>query len=130
MSLPRPGAGPEQRRHARYPLNVAGTAWALHHAIPPFAVKASDISLSGMMLHASAQAVTALHPGDELLLAFRDAVSGDEFGLRVVLRWKRAGLMLVLGTWAFGVEFASTAEADVRRLLDPAAKAAGPLSPR
>lgn len=98
--------------------------------MPPFAVKTSDISLSGMMLHATTEHVGALKPGDELLLGFKDASTGHTFGVRAVLRWKRRGLMLMLGAWTFGVEFTATAEEDVRRLLDPAAKAAAPLSPR
>ena len=90
-------------------------------------MKASDVSLSGMMLHSSAESMGALRVGDELLFGFTDPASKDQFRLRAALRWKRRGIMRLLGAWAFGVEFTGTPEEDVRRLLDPAAKASAPL---
>ncbi len=118
-----------RRKFLRYPLTVTGTAWCLTR-VPagPFTVKTSNISLSGLMLHASSDPVELLRVGDDLLLGFPDPTSKTQIKLNARVVWKREGLMNLLGSWAFGLEFFDTPEPEIRRLHDPAAKTEEPLA--
>ena len=129
---PTPDRGPagtsNRRKHPRYPLGITGTAWCLTR-IPagPFTVRTSNISLSGLMLHASADPAELLEEGDKLLFGFPDPASGNLFALKGRIAWKRKGLMNLLGSWAFGIEFYDTAESDIRKLHDTVANKVEPL---
>jgi hypothetical protein len=96
-------------------------------AAGPFTVNVSDISLAGMMLHSSANEMISLREGDELLMGFPEPDERHQVELKTRIVWKRHGLMALLGAWSFGVVFHDTPEAEIRRLLDPAAAAHDPL---
>ena len=109
-------------------MSAAGTAWSVARvAVGPFPVKASDISLAGMMLHSSSSSMMSLAEGDELLMGFAEPDERHQVELKGRIVWKREGLMALLGLWSFGVTFHDTPEAEIRRLYDPAAAAHDPL---
>jgi hypothetical protein len=118
----------ERRKSLRYALRVEGTAWSVARvAAEPFAVIATDISRIGMRLHSAAEVLARFESGDELLLGFPHPDPDSQVRLAATLVWKRRGLMNLFGEWSFGVIFHDTPEAEIRRLLDPAARNATPL---
>jgi hypothetical protein len=121
----------ERRLSSRYALRATGTAWSVSRvAAEPFPVVASDVSRIGMRLHSAAEVLAQFENGDELLLGFPHPDQDSQVRLAVTLVWKRRGLMNLFGEWTFGVIFHDTPEAEIRRLLDPAARNATPLPER
>lgn len=111
--------GDNRRRHPRHPLRLAGTAWILERVkAPPFAVEATDVSASGMMLHGSSSAFVELVPGDGILVGFPLPHSKERVSVKGKLAWKRMGLMAIFGEWSFGIEFHATPEDDIRKLTE------------
>jgi hypothetical protein len=126
-----PGPGKERRRLPRYPTRVEGTAWSVTRvAVDPFNVMVTDISLEGMMLHTAAEELGRFQVGDDLLLGFPHPTPDNQVRLRGQVVWKRRGVMNLLGSWTFGVEFHDTPEPEIRKLLDPAARGQTPLPDR
>ena len=120
-----PIRGSDQRKHPRYAYAAAGTAWCrVRFQAQSFAVTAGNIGLGGMMLQAFADPAEALRCGDELILGFPDPVSKKQVKLKARVKWKRPGVMNLLGGEAivrFGLEFHDTPESDIRKLHDPLA---------
>ena len=127
---PSPGADvPNRRKSPRYSLSVPGSAWCLTRvSAGPLSITTSNISLSGLMIHASADPAELLREGDELVLGFPHAGSKAQVMLKVRIVWRRQGLANLLGSWAFGVVFFDTPDEEVRKLHDPAAKEGEPLA--
>jgi hypothetical protein len=123
-----PVPGSNRRVFPRYPLSVAGTAWSLTRVpVGPFQVRASNISLAGIMLHSSVNAMLSLREGDELLLGFPEPDSRRQIEFKARIVWKRHGLAVLLGSWSFGAVFHDTPETEIRKLLDPASAAHAPI---
>lgn len=122
------GEGWNRRKSPRYALTARGTGWCLTR-VPagPFDVTTSNISMTGMMIHASSDPAELLREGDDLLLGFPDPGSRSQMTLKARVVWRRQGLMNLLGSWAFGVEFRETAEEQIRKLYDPAVRKGEPL---
>jgi hypothetical protein len=122
------GGGAERRVQPRYQFKVPGTAWGITRAaVGPFPVTSSNISLTGIMLHTSSDDITALVPGDRILLGFNLPQSREQVKVTVAVVWKRQGVVSLLGRWSFGAYFVDTPEAEIRKLFDPAAAAGKPL---
>ncbi len=111
---------PNRRAHPRYALRATGSAWCLTRAAGPYDVAATDISLGGMMLHTNAPDIDRVEPGDELLLGFPEPGAKTRLSLKGRLVWKARGLMSLVGSWSFGIQFRGVAEEEIRKLLGPA----------
>ncbi len=118
----------EQRHRPRYPLKMRGQARpAANNRVGSFPVATGNISLGGMLLFCPADAGAVLQPGDVLTVSFTETSGAGDVTVRGRMVWKRphvwANELLPKGTgdlFAFGLAFEETAEADIRRLHDPA----------
>jgi hypothetical protein len=113
-----------RRRSPRYPFRAKGTVWVLSDvAADPFPVETTDVSAGGMMLHGSAPVLGDLAIGTTLLIGLRLEGRDEPLSVRGRLVWRRRGLMSLLGSWSFGVEFLHARDEDIRALLDLARRA-------
>ena len=110
--------GAERRAHPRYPLLVRGEAKHAHLAgAGVFAVVASNISMSGMVINADSGDTVNVH--DIFKLTF-PLLHEPPVELQVRVVWKREGVESTIGEWSFGILFYNTDEVQIRRLHDPA----------
>lgn len=108
----------------RYPVLVPGTAeLGVLKNSGPFNVIASNISRSGMVLHANAME-DLLQTEDVLRLVFHPLIGKKPVILHGRIVWQRAKIMDTIGNFTFGVMFINTPDAEIDLIFGPAQAAA------
>jgi len=116
--------GSGRRGATRYTMALEGCA----ERISPtpagiFRVAATNISLTGLMVHGHSDLGVFVSGGDVVRLSFSSPDTGVAVVVKGVVKWKRRSALNILGQWSLGVKFQDTSDSEIRKLHDRVQKA-------